>query len=496
MGNEEVRQLIDENKLDILLENDQLKKSQADGKVFSKYVEGEIKFEPTYKFDAYSDVYDTSEKQRIPAWTDRILYCKLYPTNVNETGEQLDYGQIEFYGRAELRTSDHRPVVARIICEVVKVCKSKMEEAFEQVAREAGPQDASLIIKHEDGNAGFNNELLAEILQILVQIGGKIALTRFLAESLVVIFRDPADALRALESSNILTNFNEKLSMHLKTENWLEKIEQEFSLVQSNTVPLCTGEEINIENEIDYFSTSIGPACDPASFCLDDDDIERNVSPNSNEDIEPPSQPKLIPITPTKQPQLTKSVPPPRPSAPALAPNKIPEPSNSNRQQPIKSIPTRPAPPIPIQLQNKPKPDLLPNTANEVNSSTASSYTSESELESSFNMPPPSLPAPPNPPSASSEDEHYDLEEPVEKPPLPPLRIDSFEANFDSHFNAFADDEETLSPTISKLPPALPRPPVNDLPPVPSRPAPTKPIGNGAIPSSNNLPPKLPPRRK
>lgn len=69
MGNDEVRQLIDENKLDILLENDQLKKAQAEGKVFSKYIEGEITFGPTYKFDSHSDIYDTSEKARIPAWT-------------------------------------------------------------------------------------------------------------------------------------------------------------------------------------------------------------------------------------------------------------------------------------------------------------------------------------------------------------------------------------------------------------------------------------------
>lgn len=253
MGNDEVRQLIDENKLDILLENDQLKKAHADGKIFPKFIEGEVTFGPTYKFDSYSDVYDTSEKMRIPAWTDRILYCKLYPTNANETGETLDYGQIEYYGRAELRTSDHRPVVARIICEVLKVNKTKMEKIFEEVVREAGPQDGSLIIKHEDGDAGFSNELLAEILQILVQIGGRIALTRFCNESLVVIFRDPSDALRALDSANVLTNFNEKLSMHLRTKNWLEKIEQEFSLVRTNTIPLCTGNEINIDNEIDYF---------------------------------------------------------------------------------------------------------------------------------------------------------------------------------------------------------------------------------------------------
>lgn len=36
-----------------------------------------IKFPPTYKFDMESQAeiaYDTSEKRRIPAWTDRILF--------------------------------------------------------------------------------------------------------------------------------------------------------------------------------------------------------------------------------------------------------------------------------------------------------------------------------------------------------------------------------------------------------------------------------------
>lgn len=47
------------------------------GRIFRGLQEGPISFQPTYKFDkgvADPLAYDTSEKRRVPAWTDRIFF--------------------------------------------------------------------------------------------------------------------------------------------------------------------------------------------------------------------------------------------------------------------------------------------------------------------------------------------------------------------------------------------------------------------------------------
>ena len=47
--------------------------------MFRAFIEGKIAFAPTYKYDLFSDDYDTSEKMRIPAWTDRVLWRRRKP---------------------------------------------------------------------------------------------------------------------------------------------------------------------------------------------------------------------------------------------------------------------------------------------------------------------------------------------------------------------------------------------------------------------------------
>lgn len=60
--------------LDSLLEYDQLTRERMLGRAFSGFREGRISFLPTFKYDKGSDKFDSSGKNRAPAWTDRVLY--------------------------------------------------------------------------------------------------------------------------------------------------------------------------------------------------------------------------------------------------------------------------------------------------------------------------------------------------------------------------------------------------------------------------------------
>lgn len=79
MDREEVKDLVSRQEWPLLLRKDQLVQEKEKGNVFDGYEEGEITFAPTYKYDLFSEDYDTSEKCRIPAWTDRVLWKRKMP---------------------------------------------------------------------------------------------------------------------------------------------------------------------------------------------------------------------------------------------------------------------------------------------------------------------------------------------------------------------------------------------------------------------------------
>ncbi|XP_054630909.1 phosphatidylinositol polyphosphate 5-phosphatase type IV [Dunckerocampus dactyliophorus] len=85
-----------------LLVHDQLSKEMKDGSIFKGFQEARIHFLPTYKFDIGSDIYDTTAKQRIPSYTDRILFRTRYVDDIHV---------LKYTSCSNIKTSDHRPVV-------------------------------------------------------------------------------------------------------------------------------------------------------------------------------------------------------------------------------------------------------------------------------------------------------------------------------------------------------------------------------------------------
>lgn len=117
LSNDEVKRRIDDADYDYLYERDQLKKVRDKGLIFIDFEEAPIRFPPTFKFDMGTDTYDTSPKQRKPAWCDRILWM------VHEDsfqGVKLDVTNLQYKSIAEYKQSDHKPVIGLFIIKVLK----------------------------------------------------------------------------------------------------------------------------------------------------------------------------------------------------------------------------------------------------------------------------------------------------------------------------------------------------------------------------------------
>lgn len=63
-----------------------------------------------YKFDPGTNIYDTSDKMRVPAWTDRVLVHAASTTKTS--ADILEYSAF-IEGTQHVR-SDHKPVYALI----------------------------------------------------------------------------------------------------------------------------------------------------------------------------------------------------------------------------------------------------------------------------------------------------------------------------------------------------------------------------------------------
>uniref|UniRef100_A0A0K0E459 IPPc domain-containing protein n=1 Tax=Strongyloides stercoralis TaxID=6248 RepID=A0A0K0E459_STRER len=135
---EEICYMCDTGRFKELLQYDQLNKAKEIGHVFYGYEEHKsIDFLPTYKFDVGTCRWDSSEKKRTPAWTDRILYWKKF--------DNVNVRQLKYHSCPNVVISDHKPVIAVFEMDIKKIWEDKMREIRVEAQKEVDKKSNDLL---------------------------------------------------------------------------------------------------------------------------------------------------------------------------------------------------------------------------------------------------------------------------------------------------------------------------------------------------------------
>ncbi|XP_035394499.1 synaptojanin-2 isoform X2 [Cygnus atratus] len=256
-----------------LLEFDQLQQQKSSGKIFKDFHEGTINFGPTYKYDVGSEAYDTSDKCRTPAWTDRVLWWRkklpfektageinLLDSDLNaETKVRHTWtpGALMYYGRAELQASDHRPVLAIVEVEVQEVNQAARESVFQEVSSFQGPLDATVVVNllsptPEEKN-DFPEDLRTELMQMFEDYG-TIVLVRISGGQMLVTFEDSQSALRVMDIDGVKVR-GRTVKIRPKTKDWLKGLQEEIARKRDSIVPMSpTANSCLLEENFDFSS--------------------------------------------------------------------------------------------------------------------------------------------------------------------------------------------------------------------------------------------------
>uniref|UniRef100_A0A8C3KBB1 Synaptojanin-2 n=1 Tax=Calidris pygmaea TaxID=425635 RepID=A0A8C3KBB1_9CHAR len=256
-----------------LLEFDQLQQQKSSGKIFKDFHEGTINFGPTYKYDVGSEAYDTSDKCRTPAWTDRVLWWRkklpfektageinLLDSDLNaETKVRHTWtpGALMYYGRAELQASDHRPVLAIVEVEVQEVNEAARETVFQEVSSFQGPLDATVVVNllsptPEEKNE-FPEDLRTELMQMFEDYG-TIVLVRISGGQMLVTFADSKSALRVMDIDGVKVR-GRTVKIRPKTKDWLKGLQEEIARKRDSIVPMSpTANSCLLEENFDFSS--------------------------------------------------------------------------------------------------------------------------------------------------------------------------------------------------------------------------------------------------
>ncbi|NWZ99761.1 SYNJ1 protein, partial [Nesospiza acunhae] len=385
LPNEEVKELIRQQNWDPLIAGDQLINQKNSGQIFRGFLEGKINFAPTYKYDLFSDDYDTSEKCRTPAWTDRILWRRRkWP--FDRSVEDLDLlnasfhsdtnvpytwnpGTLLHYGRAELKTSDHRPVVALIDIDIFEIEAEERQKVYKEVIAMQGPPDGTVMVSIRSSSAEenyFDDNLIDDLLQKFASYG-EVILIRFVEDKMWVTFLEGSSALNVMNLNG--TELQGRIiNINLKNPDWIRSLEDEMNLEKINiglpsstsSTLLCEDAEVtadyDMEGDIDDYSAEV------------EEVLPQHLQPMSSSGLgtSPSSSPRS---SPCQSPTLPEG--PALPVRPSRAPGKAPGPpvpaqaelqaGAQQKEAPLQSLePKRPPPPRPVAPPARPAPPQRP----------------------------------------------------------------------------------------------------------------------------------------
>ncbi|KAF8372810.1 unc-26 [Pristionchus pacificus] len=224
MGGEEVKRAVRSNQIDLIVGGDQLTVQKQAGMTFVGFEEGPLNFAPTYKYDTFSDDYDTSEKCRTPAWTDRVLWRE-----TNWRGG-MNKVQLRAYGRCELKTSDHRPVYALFTVDAQAVDWTKAEGVVEDVVGLMGPPDATVICSLVyPRDPMFPAALVDTVLDRVRELGVPVLATNRVDGDLWLFLESGESALAALSMDGISIGQGQELTVRLRTPDWMDTVGPKIS---------------------------------------------------------------------------------------------------------------------------------------------------------------------------------------------------------------------------------------------------------------------------
>ena len=122
MERDQVLKQISSGKYRNMLVNDELNYCRHNGLAFDGFDEAKINFKPTFKFDVIKkdalslvptefaeSQYDTSAKQRIPSWTDRILFKSSKIQIFGFIQVRKPIKAEEYQACMDINCSDHKP---------------------------------------------------------------------------------------------------------------------------------------------------------------------------------------------------------------------------------------------------------------------------------------------------------------------------------------------------------------------------------------------------